>query len=284
MFYLLIAAFFWGTSFIAGKYAYMAADPALVVLFRLLIASIITLPFSIHYCRQVRPTKALLIKITWLGFLTYPITFLFQFMGLKLTSASSAATILGLEPLLIPIVGALFFNERIKPLVLFLGTLAFSGVVLVVGNDPEQHISLWGCTLVFFSAIIVAFWVRLSQQVLQKIDAKIYTILSLQLGTLIGLPIMLLLVKDWQIHDSSLGIGAIFYLGIICSLITSWCWNKGLEHTATNFSGIFLALEPVFAVLLAISLLGERLSLSSSIGVILVLLAAGICMILPKQS
>ncbi|WP_158074715.1 EamA family transporter, partial [Basilea psittacipulmonis] len=49
MLYLLIAAFFWGTSFIAGKFAYTMADPALVVLFRLIIAGSIMLPISLRY-------------------------------------------------------------------------------------------------------------------------------------------------------------------------------------------------------------------------------------------
>ncbi|WP_392387055.1 EamA family transporter [Basilea psittacipulmonis] len=63
-------------------------------------------------------------KIALLGFLTYPATFLLQFLGLSLTSASSAATVIGLEPLMVAIVGAIFFKEKIRPSILFLSISA----------------------------------------------------------------------------------------------------------------------------------------------------------------
>ena len=43
------------------------------------------------------------------------------------------------------------------------------------------------------------------------------------------------------------------------------------------------ALEPVFGILLAVLVLGEKLNFLSIIGIILVILSAAICMILPKQ-
>ena len=49
MLYLLIASFLWGTSFIAGKFAYETLDPALVVLFRLIIAGVILLPVTFNF-------------------------------------------------------------------------------------------------------------------------------------------------------------------------------------------------------------------------------------------
>ncbi|AIL33087.1 DMT family transporter [Basilea psittacipulmonis] len=284
MLYLLIAAFFWGTSFIAGKFAYTMADPALVVLFRLIIAGSIMLPISLRYWQQKTNIDTSIIwKIALLGFLTYPITFLLQFLGLSLTSASSAATVIGLEPLMVAIVGAIFFKEKITPSILFLSTLAFIGVTLVVSNDQAGTISVTGCALVLLSTVVVAFWLRLSQQILKQVDSKIYTALSIQLGTIIGLPLILLLVKDWNITYSANGVMAILYLGVGCSLIAGWCWNKGLNTTSANISGIFLALEPVFGVLLAVSLLNENLSYIAIIGVICVIVAAGISMFLQKK-
>lgn len=47
------------------------------------------------------------------------------------------------------------------------------------------------------------------------------------------------------------------YLGIGCSLIAAWCWNKGLESVSASISGIFLVMEPVFGVIMAVILLQE---------------------------
>lgn len=284
MFYLLLASFLWGTSFIAGKFAYETLDPALVVLFRLIIAGVILFPITLRFIKENSKSDVDWKKIALLGFLTYPATFLLQFIGLQYTSASSAATMIGIEPLMVILIGQLFFKEKASLTIWLLGIIAFIGVFLLVGLSDNEEISLIGCLLVLASTIVVALWLRLSKSVLGNLNPKVYTALSLQLGTLIGLPFMLLLVKDWNINFSYSSIIALLYLGIGCSLFANWAWNKGLSETETNKSGIFLALEPVFGVLFSIILLNDSLSITSWVGVALVILSAAVCLVLPKKN
>nr|WP_281773136.1 EamA family transporter [Haemophilus parahaemolyticus] len=192
---------------------------------------------------------------------------------MQYTSASSAATMIGIEPLMVILIGQLFFKEKASLTIWLLGIIAFIGVFLLVG-----------CLLVLASTIVVALWLRLSKSVLGNLNPKVYTALSLQLGTLIGLPFMLLLVKNWNINFSYSSIIALLYLGIGCSLFANWAWNKGLSETETNKSGIFLALEPVFGVLFSIILLNDSLSITSWVGVALVILSAAVCLVLPKKN
>ena len=284
MFYLLLASFLWGTSFIAGKFAYETLDPALVVLFRLIIAGVILFPITLRFIKENSKSAVDWKKIALLGFLTYPATFLLQFIGLQYTSASSAATMIGIEPLMVILIGQLFFKEKASLTIWLLGIIAFIGVFLLVGLSDNEEISLIGCLLVLASTIVVALWLRLSKSVLGNLNPKVYTALSLQLGTLIGLPFMLLLVKDWNINFSYSSIIALLYLGIGCSLFANWAWNKGLSETETNKSGIFLALEPIFGVLFSIILLNDSLSITSWVGVALVILSAAVCLVLPKKN
>lgn len=284
MFYLLLASFLWGTSFIAGKFAYETLDPALVVLFRLIIAGVILFPITLRFIKENSKSDVDWKKIALLGFLTYPATFLLQFIGLQYTSASSAATMIGIEPLMVILIGQLFFKEKASLTIWLLGIIAFIGVFLLVGLSDSEEISLIGCLLVLASTIVVALWLRLSKSVLGNLNPKVYTALSLQLGTLIGLPFMLLLIKDWNINFSYSSIIALLYLGIGCSLFANWAWNKGLSEIETNKSGIFLALEPVFGVLFSIILLNDSLSITSWVGVALVILSAAVCLVLPKKN
>ncbi|WP_338808975.1 DMT family transporter [Neisseria leonii] len=282
--YLLTASFLWGTSFIAGKIAYEMADPALVVLCRLLIAAAVTLPVSLRFFRRHKPVPFSLLKtVMLLGLLTYPLTFLLQFSGLGMTSAASAATMIGVEPVMVMLVGYLFFREKAPWPVILLGLAAFAGAALVADGGAAEGVSLSGCLLVLASTVLVAFWLRLSQPVLAEMGARAYTALSVQLGTLAGIPLMLLLVENWTWNFSWPGMAALLYLGLGCSLLAAWCWNKGLADTPANISGIFLALEPVFGVLLAVLLLNESLSRTAWTGVVLAVAAAGICILLPKS-
>ena len=285
MIYLLIASFLWGTSFIAGKIAYNMFDPSLVVALRYIFASIILSPVTISFMRQEKETinKKDFFMLILLGILTYPLTSMLQFIGLSFTSASSATTIIGIEPIMITMIGFIFFKEKTSPIVFFLGIIAFLGVALTVGVSALENVSFFGCFLVFLSTIVVSFWVQLSKKVLTKISSNYYTALTIQLGTLFALPIMLFLVKSWEIHYSLKGLIALLYLVVGCSIGAGWFWNKGLERSEASKSGIFLALEPVFGILLAVLILGEKLNFLSIIGIILVILSAAICMILPKR-
>ncbi len=285
MIYLLMAAFLWGTSFIAGKIAYEMLDPSLVVAIRYVLASIILLPISISFIRKKEETftKKDFILLVFLGILTYPLTSMLQFVGLSFTSASSATTVIGIEPIMVAIIGFIFFKEKISPIIFILGLVAFLGVALTVGISALENVSFFGCFLVFLSTVVVAFWVRLSKKLLAKMSSNYYTALTIQLGTIFSLPMMLFLVKSWEVNYSLKGVLALIYLVIGCSIGAGWFWNKGLERTDANKSGLFLALEPVFGILFAVLVLGEKLNVLSIVGIILVISSATICMLLPKN-
>lgn len=108
-----------------------------MVLCRLILAAAITTPVSYRYLKQKNTlTKKRIVQIIALGLLTYPVTYLLQISGLKLMPAVNAVTIIGMEPIIIVLVGLVFFREKTPLLVLALGIIAFVGVLLVVGK-PE---------------------------------------------------------------------------------------------------------------------------------------------------
>ena len=107
MFYQIIALLLWSSAFIAAKYTYTMMEPELMLLFRLMIASVLALPLCLRYWRQIdaRYWRGLL----WLSFLNYVMVMIPEFVGVKYTSAASATTIIGLSPILTVFIGHFFF-------------------------------------------------------------------------------------------------------------------------------------------------------------------------------
>lgn len=277
MIFLLFAAFLWGTSFIAGKYAYGVFDPYLLVQLRMRIATLFVLPilykrrhdvflsFKIH-------NKGLLV----LAFLIYPATFLLQFLGLKYTSASSATTMIGIEPFMVVFIGYFFFKNKTSRIDWILGGLTFIGVLIVAWSSQQDHsINLFGCFLVILSTIIVAIWVLTSKKILGEIDSSLFTAITIFLGFILCIPFTLFCsitsITSISSNISIPSILALLYLGIGCSYLASKLWNKGLEISSANNSGLFLALEPIFGVVFAVLLLSENITGTTLIGVIIVL-------------
>ena len=225
-------------------------------------------------------------QLWWLAFFNYTAVFLLQFIGLKYTSASSAVTMIGLEPLLVVFVGHFFFKDKAKWFHWLFGAMAFIGVAILINggknNEGIDNISLFGCLLVLSAGIIFAAVLRWTQRVVAKVSTQAYTSVSIVLGTITTLPFTLLLTENWQISLNSTGIAGLLYLAIGCSWLAYWLWNKGLNSVDANISGILVALEPLFGILFAISLLGETLSFSAALGITIIMLATLGSTLLPK--
>ena len=279
--YILIALFLWSSSFVAGKYTYSMLDPVLMVQMRLIIASFIVFPMFVRVWKRV--PKTVRPQVWWLGFLNYPAIFLLQFIGLSHTSASSASTMLGLEPFLVVLIGHFFFGDKAKTHHWIFGLVAFLGVVLLIyGGEETGNISLFGCSLVLLAGIVFAACLRWTQRIIVQLTAQVYTTSSIVLGTITCLPFTLWLTQSWEIHWNWLGLAGLLYIGIGCSWLAYYLWNKGINSVDSNLAGILVSLEPVFAIILAVLLLGENISPLSWLGILDVVSTTLISSIYPR--
>ena len=155
--------------------------------------------------------------LLWLSFCNYVVVLALQFVGLKYTSAASASTIVGLEPLLMVFIGHFFFCDFARWYHWLCGLAAFAGVAFLIGGGGgEGGVSLLGCLLVFGGGIVFCATMRPTQRMV------------------------------------------------------------------ANFSGMLTASEPVFGTLLAVLVLGERVSALSWLGIALVIAATAVAVVAPK--
>ncbi len=282
MLYQLIAMWLWSSSFIAAKYAFTMMDPLMMLLFRLVIAALLVLPAAWRYGRRLerRHWKPVL----WLSFWGYVVVLTLQFWGLKYTSAASASTIVGLEPLLTVFIGHFFFHDRARWFHWLCGLLAFVGVALLIAGGGEEggNISLLGCTLILGGGIVFCAILRPTQKMIGEIGAPAFTSVSMAVAPLLCLPSSLLLSETLRIDWNMQGVLGLLYLGVGCSWLSYTLWNKGMKHVSANFSGMLTSSEPIFGTVLAVLVLGERVSALSWLGIVLVISATLAAVMLPK--
>ena len=282
MIYQILALIIWSSSFVAAKYAYTMLDPALMVQMRLLIAALIVLPACRRYLGRI--PKHQWKPLLWLSFLNYVVVLMLQFVGVRYTSAASAVTIVGLEPLMMVFVGHFLFRDKAEWYHWLCGAAAFAGVALLIAGGAEEggEIGWFGCLLVLLAGLVFCLIMRPTQKLIADIGAAAYTPVSLAMAALLCLPFSLLLAQDLSVDWNMQGTAALLYLGVACSWFAYWLWNKGLSRVHANLSGLLISLEPVFGVLLAVLLLGEQISLLSATGVLLVIAATFTAGVLPK--
>ena len=84
---------------------------------------------------------------------------LFLFEAYNYMDAGVASTILFVYPVLVAVIMALFFHERVSPLTMFAIVLAFAGISLLSQGGDGKPLSLLGMLLVFLSSLTYAVYI-----------------------------------------------------------------------------------------------------------------------------
>lgn len=262
----------WGFTAIFGR---LITLPALaLVLWRMLIvvAVLTLLPSVWRSLRAMRPRLiaayagiGLLVALHWLTF----------YAAIKLANASVGATCMAVGPVFLAIVEPLITRSRFDPRELVLGLLVIPGVVLVVGGVP-QAMQL-GLAIGVLSALLVALFSALNKRLVEHADPLSVTGIELGAGAMLLIALAPFLPHEGpmfplpDLHDSLL----LLALAIGCTLLPYSLALKALRQLSAYSVQLATNLEPVYAILLAIPLLGEQRELSPSFygGVAVILLS-----------
>jgi drug/metabolite transporter (DMT)-like permease len=265
----------WGTGFFFGKIAFSRLGVGHYVLYRFLFACIGMLPIVERPRFSRREWTLLLIG----AFLGIPLQFLVQFQGLKLTTVSHAALMVGTMPVILAVGATLFAHERLelKGWLALLGSTA--GIVLIVLSASHGGIrggNLWGDLLVVASLVIALGWVLINQRLMaQGCSPSAVSSWTLLTGAAMLFP--------WVLYRDGLppvrGLGwhvwfAVAASGLLCTAAATLLWNWGIHRVPASRAGVFLNIEPALGSILGVVVLGERLGPGTWVGGALIIAAA----------
>ena len=152
---LLLAMVLWGSSFVAMKYSFQEMHPLSVVLGRMVIASLCFLPFIRSFARMGL-RRHHLVPLLAMCLCEPCLYFLFESAALIYTSASQAAMITTMLPLLVALTAGFFLGERISLRTVAGFVIAASGA-LWLGLGGKETLQaphpLWGNCLEFMAMI-----------------------------------------------------------------------------------------------------------------------------------
>ena len=286
---LLLTALFWGGTFVAGRIVAQDLAPFSIAFLRFAIASAFlllltwklegTLPFvppSGGPAKAGTPNLITLVALGMTGIFTYNVLF---FKGLKLIEASRASLIVATCPVFIALGSALFMKEKIG-LIKGLGVIISvcgAGVVVSKGSIGEVfkgglgrgELYILCCVLcwVAYSLIGKAAMKSLSPLVCVSYSAVIGTLALLVPAAFEGL-----VANVW--HVSFVDWLCIFYLGVFGTVIGFVWYYQGVERLGPTKAGLFINFVPIFAILSALLILGEAVTLSLAVGAAMVISGA----------
>ena len=239
------------------------------------------------FATMIKSPKAFVIKPKYVGLLAFMgilmvLSSIALFESYKYLSAGIASTLLFFYPVMVAVIMAIFYKERLTKKSWACLVTAFLGVVILSKNDDGGFISLLGLTLVMLSSLSYAIYlVYINRGPMKKINTSTITFYVILGGFLVMIPYCLLdgglmLPKTTPAWINAIGLG--FFPTVISLIFTS----RAIALIGSTETAIFGALEPLTAVILGILILGETLTITPAIGMILIFVSVTVLMIKKK--
>ncbi len=281
---VVFATVLWGGSFPFTKRLAAELSPLSIVTFRALAGVLVLVALSGSKLRAADFKPAYLWKLAVMSLLGVSAQQYLQAYSLKYTQASHAGWLIAATPIVVAgLMGAL--GERIGVFKAAAFLLGSAGTVLVVFSRggafglPSTRgdlIFLSTCFTWAFYVLAVRKWLNFWPQAKVTTLTMIVALASLLPGWLLA---------GGPAEFASLtpaGWGSLAYLGALSSGLGYLFWNNAVEGLGAVKASYFLYLEPFATLLAAYFLLGEKLSVFSFAGGLLIL--AGVYLVNLNES
>lgn len=258
---LVLAMALWGSSFIALKLAFQEVAPHWVIFARMALGSLIFLAaWRWRGALDYRPGdwKYLL----GLAACEPCLYFIFEALALQHTSASQAGMITALLPLLVAVGAYALLHERITRGTMAGFLLAVVGAVwLSLASESDGHAPqpLLGNFYEFLAMLCATGYTLLLKHLSSRYSAFFLTAMQAFIGSVFFLPLASI-TSPVPESVSAFGIGAMFYLGTVVTVGAYGLYNFGVSRLPASQATGFINLIPVFTLIFAWGLLGERLT------------------------
>ena len=208
-----------------------------------------------------------------LGIMMFAFSSLFLFMSYNYMDAGIASTILFVYPVLVAIIMAVVFKEKVSPITMFSIALAFVGISMLCKSPGGQTLSLVGITFVFLSSLSYAIYiVGVNRSSLKDMPIAKLTFYVLLFGLSVYVVRLQFCTELQVIPTPMLWINAVS-LAVFPTVISLVTMTKAIHYIGSTPTAILGALEPVTALFFGVLVFGEQLTPRIILGILMVITA-----------
>lgn len=269
---LIIANIIWGAAAPVFKWALYDIHPFTLAILRFGIASLVILPFA---WKKLRVEKTDMLKVLLIGLCGITINISFFFIGLKLAPSINFSIIGSSGPIFIILFSLFFLKEKIRKKVMSGALLGLVGVLVLMFVplfEGSAKLSVLGNLFFVFSVLGSVFQTLIARRVMQKYDAITITFWSFLIGSISFLPFFTQEVMEYGFLPNLTyqGIIGIIFGAFLSSALAYFLYYWALKSLPAAEVSIFVYIDPIVTILIAIPLLGEVPDLTFAIGAVLV--------------
>ena len=278
MHYLLLtlAPLFWSGNFVVARGIHEIVPPLSLAFWRWVLALAI---YLLLFGRSMLQNKSGLLGhwklLAVLGLTSVTNFSIFIYLALHAATVVNTALVNSFYPIMIVMISWLAFRDRVTARQAAGILISLAGLLWILSRGrPSMLVGLQFSAGDLYTLAAGLNWAIYSVLLRKKPPALNHVVFLGAImcwGTLFLLPVYVASVLAGQgFALSTPAVGGILYVAVFPSILAYLCWNKGVERVGANVAGIFVHLIPVFAICLAVLLLGERLLLFQMAGMALI--------------
>jgi drug/metabolite transporter (DMT)-like permease len=276
----LVAVILWGLAPVATRAAVAHLAPLPLLVLRLTVAALVLLPWAVPVFRTLRPRSAgRLVAAGVLGLVGYnlPVT-----VGLQWLPASTAGLLLATEPVWVLVLGYVFLAERGGARTWLGSAIALAGVAVLAGPGALTGVGyrgLAGAGLVLAGTLAFGAYTIVLRPLSQVYGAIPATAASTVVGTVPYLAFAGTLSAPRLAQLPPAVWGELAFLSLGSTVAGLLLWNRAILSGGATRVSLLLYLEPVVSVLGAVIFLGERVTMVTIAGGLLILAGVAVASI-----
>lgn len=269
---VVLAAVLWGTTGTAQALGPDGLDPLVVGWVRMVVGSV----GLVALARARRSTAGDLPRV-WLvtavaSVAAYQLTF---FGGVRLAGVALGTAVgIGSAPIWGGLIDWRFTDWRPSARWLVAAAIAVAGAVLVAGETGDAERPALGLLLAVAAGASYAMYAYALQQLARAGDADRVAATAFVGAAVVLAPVALLAGGGEELGQLATGRGVLMalHLGLVATTLSYALFTRGVRDTAVATAMLLSLAEPVTAVVLGVTILGEALTLPALIGIGLLLL------------
>ncbi len=280
-FLMVIAAFIWGTAFVAQSTGLEKIGNFTFLAFRSYLAVIVLLPVSYFIYKNNKKrvgdgdygqNKTFISKRLLLGSVLCGIALCLasasQQYGIMLSSVGKSGFLTTLYILMVPVLG-LFLKKKVKPVLWICIVIALFGMYFLCVTETGSVTK--GDFLLILCAFLFAVQIMIVDHFVQTVDGVRLSLVQFAVTAIIS-TVCMFAFESPNIEAIKSAWLSIFYAGVLSSGIAFTLQIIAQKNLNPTVASLLMSLESVFAAL-AGAFFGERLSGNEIIGCVLVFIA-----------
>ncbi len=267
---LHLIVFIWGFTAVLGALITINADA--LVWYRMLIASVFLVFFILHKKKSfVVPPKEF-VKLIFVGFLI-AIHWIFFFKAIHISNVSITLAVFSLGAFFASLLEPLFYGRKVLWYEVFFGLVIIAGLGIILQVEMNYFA---GMMYALVSVIVGVLFTLMNGKLTEKHDSSVITFYEFLAGV-VFISIYFLLENKFDPNFFILTANDWILLLILSSVCTAYAFTasvKVMRKLSPYTIMLTTSLEPVYGIILAYFILGdkEKMSFEFYVGALLIVL------------